>query len=109
MKTVPAIVKTALKDVLSGKQGTRSPHLSELAQHFTELVGGPRALAKLLRDEFYGAPSGGMVRMRILDIIFRATKIANEKNGPADLGGLSDADLQRELDQVIGDDHGSQS
>lgn len=100
---IPAVVKGALVDALSGKP-TKEPHLSELAQHFTELVGGPRKLSKMLLDEFHGAATGGMVRMRILDIVFRATKYANERSGKGtDIGSLSDEDLKRELDELVTD------
>jgi len=58
----------------------------------------------MLHDEFTAAAPGSLVRQRILDIIFRATKHVDDKRGPRDdLGALSDEDLERELEVAIGE------
>lgn len=98
-KTVPGIIKHAIKETLSHKR--KAPHISELAQHFMDLVGGARALAKLLHTEYLAAPQGGLIRQRILEIVFRATKVQNEREGVTDISNLSDEDLERELEQLL--------
>jgi hypothetical protein len=78
------------------------PHLSELAEHFIRLSGGPAAVATMLLKEWESAPAGGLVRTRILDLISRVWKAGSEGQiNRDDLGVLSDADLAREARHLL--------
>lgn len=78
------------------------PHLSELAEHFVSVAGGPQAVAKLMYDEYMAAPMGGLVRTRILDLLMRVWKFGTETVGDTDnLGLLSEDDLDQMLMKVV--------
>jgi hypothetical protein len=95
-QNVPASVKEAIRGRL------KDPQLSEVAAHFFAQAGGPRQVAKMLFDEFIAAKQGSVVRQRILDMILRVTRFANEKNAPRDdLGMLSEDDLAREFQTAM--------
>lgn len=92
MQNVPPAVKQAISGRL------KDPQLAEVAAHFFAQAGGPRQVAKMLYHEFRKAKQGSVVRQRILDMILRVTRFANEKNGPRDdMGMLSEGDLEREF------------
>ena len=95
-KKVPEIVKQAIRG------GIKEPQLAEIAAHFFQRAGGARAVARLLYEEFTAARPGSIIRQRILDMILRVTKFANEKSvKPDDLGLLNDDDLETELTEAI--------
>ncbi len=84
-------------------QGTATlPHLSELAEHFIRLQGGPQAVAMMLKKEWDEANPGSIVRARILEMLLRTWKIAEDKTeNLSDLGLLTKADLDREIDERL--------
>lgn len=91
-KRIPESVQKALKE------GLREPQLAEISAYFFQAAGGTRAVAKMLWDEFNASAPGSLMRQRILDLVLKATKFANEKSGVVDdLGMLSQEDLEREL------------
>jgi hypothetical protein len=95
-QNVPASVKEAIRGRL------KDPQLAEVAAHFFAHAGGPRQVSKMLFDEFVAAKQGSVVRQRILDMILRVTRFANEKNAPRDdLGMLTEDDLQREFEAAM--------
>lgn len=97
-QNVPESVKEAIRGRL------KDPQLAEVAAHFFAQVGGPRQVAKMLVGEFQTAKQGSVVRQRILDMILRVTRFANEKNAPRDdLGMLSEEDLAREFKAAMAD------
>ena len=78
--------------------GLQDPQLAELSAHFIAHAGGMSGLAKLLYTEFIAANSGGLMRQRILEMVLRATKFANERAPKLDdVQDLTDEDLEREL------------
>lgn len=80
------------------KSAKKLPHLSELAENFVRVAGGPSALAKMLYEEFAAAAEGSLVRQRILDIVTRVWKFASESDEkPDDTGMMTDEDLDREI------------
>lgn len=80
------------------KAAKKLPHLSELAENFVRVAGGPSALAKMLYEEFAAAAEGSLVRQRILDIVTRVWKFASESDDkPDDTGMMTDEDLDREI------------
>lgn len=84
------------------KDGKKLPHLSELAENFVRVVGGPSKLAEMLFEEWTAAGEGSLVRQRILDIITRVWKFASEADEkPDDTGLMSDEDLDREIEGVV--------
>lgn len=84
------------------KDGKKLPHLSELAENFVRVVGGPSKLAEMLFEEWTAAGEGSLVRQRILDIITRVWKFASESDDkPDDTGLMTDEDLDREIDGVV--------
>lgn len=100
-KRVPKGIQQALKrQAIKGE--IRQPDLAKLVAHFFKNAGGEGAVAKMLYDEFVAAPPGGIARQRIMDMILRGLKWANESEAPQDdLGILTEDDLERELDQLI--------
>ena len=79
-----------------------APRLGDLASHFFESAGGPRAVAQMLYDEFAAARPGSLIRQRILDLVLKCVRFEHETNPrPTDLAGLSEADLNRELVDVL--------
>jgi hypothetical protein len=102
-QNVPESVKKALRrQAVRGE--IRQPDLAALVGHFFRHAGGEAAVARMLFDEYRDSPPGGVVRQRILDMILRATKFANDKEAPTDdLGSLSEDDLERELTELIGE------
>jgi hypothetical protein len=85
------------------KSVKKLPHLSELAENFVRVAGGPSALAKLLYEEFAAAAEGSLVRQRILDIVTRVWKFASESDDkPDDTGMMTDEDLDREISSALG-------
>jgi hypothetical protein len=95
-QNVPPAVKEAIRGRL------KDPQLAEVAAHFFAHAGGPRQVAKMLFQEFNRAKEGSVVRQRILDMILRVTRFANEKNAPRDdTGMLSDQDLAREFEAAM--------
>lgn len=78
------------------------PHLSELAEHFIDVSGGPRAVANILHQELNDAPKGGIVRTRILALLAQVWKYASTTEGKLDnLGLLNEGDLERLLEERL--------
>lgn len=101
MAKISADVKAALKRK-AVKGDIKSPDLACLVSHFFDHAGGERAVAKMLYDEFSEAKQGSIVRQRILDLILRSTKYANEQAPPVDdLGLLTEADLEAEFEHLV--------
>ena len=101
-KKIPPHVKDAIGQAARG--GIREPQLAELAGHFITKVGGMRALAGLLAEEFRAAQPGSVVRQRILDMILRALKFANERSGPGDdLSLMEEGEIERNLEGLLGE------
>jgi hypothetical protein len=99
VKPKRASVPKSVKDAIKG--GLREPQLAEIASHFFTAAGGTRAIGQILWNEFNAAPEGSLARQRILDLILRALKFANERSHITDnLGLLSEDDLERELQSV---------
>jgi hypothetical protein len=95
-QNVPPAVKEAIRGRL------KDPQLAEVAAHFFAQAGGPREVAKMLFLEFTKAKEGSVVRQRILDMILRVTRFANEKNAPRDdMGMLSEEDLASEFELAM--------
>jgi hypothetical protein len=100
MPTSPKKTEASLRSNL--KDGKKLPHLSELAENFVRVVGGPSKLAEMLFEEWIAAGEGSLVRQRILDIITRVWKFASESDEkPDDTGLMTDEDLDREIDGVV--------
>lgn len=100
-KKVPPSVRAGLKKAVRGE--LRDPQVAELVAHFFTAAGGTKAVALLLYQEFTAARPGSITRQRILDMILRGVRFANEKQGVRDdLGLLAEEDLARELEDVIG-------
>jgi len=108
-KRVPS---TVLRELRQGvvKGGSRAPKISELVQHFFDLAGGERAVAKMLIDEYRSDKCSPNVRSRILDMILKSLQFANSReNGPDDLGNLSEEDIERELLSLYEDTDGKKA
>src|SRR5262245_25601875 len=88
-----------------GASAVNVPQVGELIAHFMALAGGPRALAKMLMQEFLAAKTGSQIRQRLLDSILRMLAVANAQMG----GGLEEidlvgqADLEAEAARLIGE------
>lgn len=79
------------------------PRYEDLSAHFFSAAGGTRAIAKMLYDEFTAARQGSMIRQRILDMVLRSAKYASEKSPAVDVGMMTDADLEAELEALVGE------
>lgn len=102
-KTVPASMKQAIETVVGSAKGALGiPHLSELAEHFIRLRGGPYNVAKMLSQEWDTAPAGGVVRQRILEMLLRVWKSSDEQQKVIeDLGLLSEEDLEKLFQEQV--------
>jgi hypothetical protein len=99
-KKVPGSVLDIIKSGISGK--IREPNLAELAQHFFDLAGGERNVAKMLFDQYRDPACPNSVRTKIIQFMLQHLKWLNERTGTLDeLGNLTVEDLQRELDTHI--------
>ena len=89
--------------ILSAVRGeVREPRLSEVAAHFFELAGGPRAVAKMLFDAYMSPSCSPMMRHRILQVALFTVKWANQRTGPReDLGLVDTSDLEREAAELF--------
>lgn len=92
-----------LSEVVKGR--VNEPRLAEVSSHFFAIAGGPKRVAQLLYEEFVASKPGSIIRQRILDMILRMTKFANERSGGDldDLSQLSEDDLRNNLAEVLKD------
>lgn len=82
--------------------GASIPQLAELAGYFCAVVGGPKAFANLLFQEFAEAPSGSIIRQRILDMILRTIQNANQAMPLiTEVQNMEEDDLEREMALVL--------
>lgn len=99
-KRVPGAVLDAIGKSISGK--IREPNLAEFAQHFVDIIGGERALARMLVDEIRRPECSGNIRAKILQFVLGHVKWVNERSGTIDeLGNINTEDLQKVLDDHI--------
>lgn len=90
-----AHAETLLHDLVGEKP---TPELVLVAQEFFTLIGGPKKFAMMLKRAYDHAPKGGMVQVRILDLMVNALKYLTPKEDITDdCGLLSDQDLEREI------------
>lgn len=90
-----------LRKKLKGREAV--PHLSELVEQFLEIAGGPRAVAKMLFDEWGSADKGGLVRTRIMQLLLAGWKETSRGKSSLDsLGLLSDEDVESLLEERLG-------
>lgn len=96
-----AFLYGAMEQAIKKRQGL--PHLSDLAEHFVQVAGGPRQVARMMYQEWLAAREGSVVRARILDLLTRVWRFASESQPRVDdLGVLTEADLERELGDLLG-------
>jgi hypothetical protein len=90
-------------DILRGKvKGV--PRLEDLVQHFFDIAGGPRAVAKMMHTEYVASKQGGINRSRILAAILQATKAVGVRTPKGeDTSLLSDEDVERALGEAYGE------
>ena len=89
-----------LSDAVKGK--VADPRLADVAYHFIHLAGGAKEFAAVLYQEFTQSPPGGVVRQRLLDMMLRCLKVANDQDPKtADLSLLGDEDLDRLLSEKL--------
>jgi len=80
--------------------GPNVPHIAELFHHLIDVFGGPQGLAQHCMSTYLMAKPGTPGRQKMLAMIMQiATKVTDTgaANLPLDL--LSDADIERELEQ----------
>jgi hypothetical protein len=99
-KKVPGSVIDIIRKGVSGN--TREPVLAEIAQHFFDLAGGERNVAKMLFDQYRDPSCPSSVKTKIIHIMLGHLKWLNERTGTIDeMGNLTQEDLERELDKHI--------
>lgn len=92
----PLKAKDALADAAP------APTTEALVVSFMAYAGGPQKFAKMLYEEFNAASPGGIVRQRILETLMRGmAKIDADRNPLANLGHLSDEDLDRIIAEKV--------
>ena len=93
---LPFKVQQAIRGELS------SPQLAEVSAHFFQIAGGTRSIARLLYNEYKKAKEGSLLRQRVLEMILRVAKFANEQQKPlADLALMSDEDLEKNASDLL--------
>jgi hypothetical protein len=99
-RRVPGMVLEILEKSVKGR--IREPNLSELAQHFFDLAGGERQVAKMLLDEYNRVDCTSSVRSKIIQFMLQHLRWINERSGTIDqLGVLTDDDLAATLNKHI--------
>ena len=89
-RQLPRKVQQAINGELS------NPQLAEVSAHFFQIAGGTREIARMLYLEYQNAKDGSLLRQRVLEMILRVARFANEQQAPAaDLALLSDEDLEK--------------
>lgn len=101
-KKIKGPATESIIDAVRGRS-KKTPGLEELVQHFFQIAGGPRTVAKLMYEEFLAGRIGGQTRTRILQAVMQATKLVglNQKGGE-DLSLVSDEDLERAILEIRG-------
>ncbi len=77
------------------------PDMKAVAGEFFDLIGGPKAFALMLKEEFDRSPPGGQTRARIMDTVLGTLRAATAKDAPRDSSLLTDEDVDRELTSQI--------
>lgn len=96
-----AETKERLRKVVTGSP-INDPRLAEVAYTFIDLCGGPKGFARTLFQEFTNSEPGGIARQRILDMMMRSLKFANEQDPKgSDASMLNDEDLTREIERTL--------
>ncbi len=96
-KRIPDGVKKAIA------QGAEAPRMEDVVAHFFHAVGGPRAFARVLHEEFMSAKPGSLIRSRVLDMVLRSLKFSNERApNLGDLSLMGDEDLARAAEEIMG-------
>lgn len=95
------------------KEGRDLPNLDALAEEFIQQAGGAPELARLLWREYRDASPGGVVRVKILDMIFRFWRyVLDQRTPPGDPGQLGEEDLERAIMEILeaaGKDHAQEN
>lgn len=100
-KQVPAFIPGDVKQAILEGSG-KAPSVGDLVQHFFDLVGGERAVAKLLLDEYKSPTCTAYTRSKIMEVILRSLMFSNAKDQRADdLAGMNEADLELELTGIL--------
>lgn len=87
---------------LNSSRANRTPHIAEVFQHTMAAFGGAEGYARMLIGTFYAAPAGSATRRSLLDLIARlGTKVSEQGFLERDLKHVSQADLEKLLDQQI--------
>ena len=102
-KKPPAVPGSVLEVLRTGVQGKiKEPNLAEVAQHFVDMIGGERQLAKMLVDQYRHVETPQSVKTKIMQIVLGHIKTLNDKSGVIEeLGLVTDEDLERALDAHI--------
>ncbi len=98
-RKVPARVMRAIQDA-----GVQVPQVAELVSHFVAAAGGPRAMAKMMMQEYLHAKPGSIIRQRLLDSVLRLMNFANQQIQTVDeIDLLSEDDLKVQLEELVGE------
>src|ERR1700676_538630 len=95
-KKPPAVPGSVLEVLRTGVQGKiKEPNLAEVAQHFVDMIGGERQLAKMLVDQYRHVETPQSVKTKIMQIVLGHIKTLNDKSGVIEeLGLVTDEDLE---------------
>jgi hypothetical protein len=104
----PKRIPEEVRDAIRGN--TLEPELAEFVAHFFGLCGGAKGFAVLVHKEAMKAKEGSQTRQRYLDMVIRSLVKANERKGPGmgDSALLTDDDLAREAEAIMGRVHGEE-
>lgn len=84
------------------ESGVEIPQIADLVHNFMTIAGGPKALAKMMMEEYIRTQPGSLMRQRILDSILRLLTTANQAfvaDSQSDL--LTNDDIERELIELV--------
>ena len=74
-----------------------TPHLLEIFEEVVRVFGGSKGYAHHVMAQYLSASPGGMIRQRILDIIYQMTKACSELNYTKKPDEMSDDELKTEI------------
>lgn len=97
----PKKKQPVVREMLAAARAAGVQSVGAIIDHFFDLKGGQREVARLLADEYDASKAGSLTRARILDLILRHMRALEERAGVArDAQYVNQGDLDREIAQL---------
>lgn len=90
------------KAITEAMDGAEFPDLKAIICQFMRSCGGAKGVARMLKREYRDAKPGSMIRSMILQMILQGAKSVSQNETSRDTSLISDEDLARETEALIG-------